>query len=64
MTPDQAKQLGAQAFADGRGRAPALNHAFMVEVLKLDHKGKIATMDAYLHGWDRANLDAPVPDLD
>lgn len=59
MNTTQAKQAGAAAFKAGKGRAPALNQAFITEAAA----GNICKlMDAYIHGWTIAMLADGVAD--
>jgi len=51
-----AAALGAQAFADGRMRVPALDPAICAHIKGKDTAGVIAALDAWLKAWDRANL--------
>jgi hypothetical protein len=54
MNTTQAKQAGAEAFKAGKGRAPALNQAFITEAAAAGNLCKL--MDAYMHGWTVAML--------
>jgi hypothetical protein len=60
MNTTQAKQQGAAAFKAGKGRAPALNHAFLRAASEAGSLGKL--MDAYTHGWTIAMLADGVAD--
>lgn len=54
MNTAQAKQQGAAAFKSGKGRAPALNQAFLKAASAAGNL--VALMDAYMHGWTIAML--------
>lgn len=57
-----AKKAGVQAYRDGRGRAPALNQKFIAAACG---SGQVLNMlDAYLYGYDIANLADGMSDLD
>lgn len=60
MNIAQAKQQGAAAFKSGKGRAPALNAAFLKEASASGNLCKL--MDAYMHGWTIAMLADGVKD--
>ncbi len=62
MTIETARQAGQDAFENGRDRAPALNQAFLKACFAETNEGDTIAplLDAYLAGWDRANLDAPL----
>lgn len=57
---ERYKALGAEGFAAGLKRVPALVPGFTVELVKLPAKDMIKAMDAWLSGWDAANVAAPV----
>lgn len=61
----QAEKLGVEAFNAGLGRAPARNGAFINSMRGMRTRDMLKVMDAYLHGWDIANLakDAVLPDM-
>lgn len=59
MNTNQAKQQGAAAFKAGKGRAPALNQAFLREACSTGNS--VALMDAYMHGWTVAMLADGAP---
>jgi len=60
MNAAQAKQQGAAAFKAGKGRAPALNQAF---IRAASASGKLTQMmDAYMNGWTVAMLADGVTD--
>jgi hypothetical protein len=66
MNTTQAKQHGASAFKAGKGRAPALNRAFLIAANATGNL--LALMDAYTHGWTIAMLadgaeDANMPSV-
>ena len=50
-----AKKAGAQAFKNGKGRAPALNQAFLFAACESD-TDTAELLGAYLSGWDVAKL--------
>jgi len=52
---NKAQRAGVKAFNNGKDRAPALNQAFLKEACS-SKINTIALLDAYLHGWDIANL--------
>lgn len=54
MNTTQAKQQGASAFKAGKGRAPALNQAFLVAANAAG--SLLELMKAYTHGWTIASL--------
>ena len=60
MNTTQAKQQGAAAFKAGKGRAPALNQAFLRAASEAGNLA--ALMDAYTHGWTIAMLADGVAD--
>lgn len=60
MNTTQAKQQGVAAFESGKGRAPALNTAFIAEAAATGNL--CALMDAYMHGWTIAMLADGVND--
>jgi hypothetical protein len=54
MNAKQAKQAGVAAYQAGKGRAPALNQAFLREACAT---GDLCTMmDCYSNGWTIAHL--------
>lgn len=54
MNTTQAKQAGIVAYKAGKGRAPALNMAFLEAA---SASGKlVAMMEAYSEGWTLAML--------
>lgn len=54
MNITEAKKQGAAAFKNGKGRAPALNLAFLEEA---SASGNLLNlMDTYTHGWTIAML--------
>ncbi len=55
----EAFTAGKDAFEAGQGRAPALNARFIA--MACAEQDTSVILDEYLRGWDRANLDAPVP---
>jgi hypothetical protein len=60
----QANALGADAFATGGKRAPAASVKFdglMKANRELFNANALAVLDAFLNGWDAANLANPVP---
>lgn len=58
-----AEQQGVAAFQAGRQRAPALNQAFLVAISAVaTGSALLELLDAYLHGWDIANLAEGVTD--
>jgi fructose-specific phosphotransferase system IIC component len=64
----QATKIGAQAFAEGRGRAPALHPTFTASACAAAREGGVglvALLDGYLRGWTVAMLAdaAPLPDM-
>jgi hypothetical protein len=60
MDIKDAREAGAKAFADGKKRAPSLNGTF-VEACDASETPFSVLLIAYLRGWDRANLAAPIP---
>lgn len=54
MNSTQAKQQGAAAFKNGKGRAPALNQSFLVAANATGNL--LELMKAYTHGWTIASL--------
>lgn len=56
MTRNEAEKAGVAAQQAGMGRAPALNGSFLKAASAAGNL--IASMDAYLHGWDVASLAA------
>lgn len=63
MTTERAFEMGKEAFEKGWHSAPALNAEFLKEALFPGIKAKTyhELTGAYLDGWHRANLDAPIP---
>ncbi len=59
LTRQEAFTAGMDGFEAGRGRAPALNAGFIK--LACAEPDTADLLAEYLRGWDRANLDAPVP---
>ena len=55
MNVNDAFKAGVDAFKAGKGRAPALNHDFSRRCV-LAERGVNKLLDAYLRGWDLANL--------
>lgn len=58
MNINHAKLAGLQAFEAGLGRAPALNKDFTTAVFSQAETMAVELLDAYLVGWDIANLAA------
>lgn len=52
----EAKYAGLKAFEAGMGRAPALNKEFTTAIFSQKDTKATLLMDAYLYGWDIANL--------
>lgn len=63
MTAERAFEMGKQAFEKGWHSAPVLNPEFCKELLtpRLTANEYMELSGAYLNGWTRANLDAPIP---
>ncbi len=63
MNTNQAARQGVEAFRAGKGRAPALNQAFLVAAAATGNL--LCLMDAYTNGWTVAMLaqDAPLPTM-
>lgn len=59
MTVNEAQKQGVEAYRAGMGRAPALNPAFTNQALASGRFCKMA--DAYINGWDVANLADGAP---
>lgn len=59
----QATALGKQAFETGRERVPARD-VFLMDLIRESnsHKESVAILDSWLAAWDKANLNAPIPD--
>jgi len=55
MNEQQAKFEGLKSFELGKGRAPALNNAFIVAACA-SKTDTALLLKAYLFGWDIANL--------
>jgi len=60
-TVEEARQLGAQAYRDGKTNAPALDKNL---VLNPEVGSNIDVLKAWQDGWTAANLAAPVPEPD
>lgn len=59
MNSKQATQQGAQAYKSSKGRAPALNQAFLIAA---NATGNLSTLMAdYIYGWDIASLADGAP---
>jgi hypothetical protein len=59
---EEARLLGAQAFANGRSSAPAQDPD-LLELVRANSSGigsSIPLLEAWQQGWHRANLDAPI----
>jgi hypothetical protein len=68
MDAQQATKAGADAFAAGLGRAPALNQKFTADACAAAREaggGLVDLLGAYLHGWTVAMLadNAPLADM-
>lgn len=51
----QAQQSGVAAYRAGQGRAPALNQVFIAAACA-SATSTASLLQAYLYGWDIANL--------
>lgn len=60
MTEKDARKLGQQAFTDGKTRDPMRDQAMLAIVGKVIDF--MPLFKAWLAGWDRASLDAPLPE--
>jgi hypothetical protein len=60
MKIKEAHQAGAQAFAAGKMRAPALNQAFIVAACN-SPTNTVKLLKAYNDGWTLAMLAEPLP---
>lgn len=55
----QAQALGKKAFEEGRSAVPALDP----ELQRMYGRGDtVAILDAWIRGWHRASVAAPVPE--
>ncbi len=64
MTTERAFEMGKEAFEKGWHSAPALNAEFHGAVFSkagVSAGTYLELAAAYLDGWTRANLDAPIP---
>jgi len=61
MNVNDAFKAGVDAFKAGKGRAPALNHDFLRRCVVAE-RGVDKLLDAYLRGWDLANLSDNMAD--
>lgn len=54
----QAARRGATAYQDGFNRIP---NRSVINLIKNNENMRSEILAAWLSGWDRANLDQPVP---
>lgn len=59
MNTSDARMAGAQAFKKEMPRAPSLNKDFMLTAFASTAATVIDLFQAYIAGWDSANLSKP-----